>query len=763
MTFIDRNASPDQPMVVRATQVRQSPNTYAEAGFVFIVTMVALAGFATTFDSLYFLVVSAIGVALGILIAYGIRALSWNWSFALVGAVAAYFLAGGTLALRQDLVGGFLPSWSTENDLAKMAIDGWKQFLTTQPPIDGNSRFLALVFLLALVFSAAAYSLTRTRFLPAGLIPEGILFILVIALGTQTPVRLAGLAWVVSVVAWMAYRAHARGRAPRGGRIFWTRVIAGVVLMGLAAAAGWGGGPHLWGVDPPREILRDQVESPVDMSTHPSPMPSLRKYSSSALADTYFYDKELMNVEGAQPGDLVRFAVLDSYDGLVWGAGNGSFRTVGTQITPVVDGAVVAGTPVDLTITIGDVYASQAPLSIWIPSLGYATQISFEGSGAGSHMDSMAYDMGKGQGVILDQFQAGDVVHVRSIRASTDISAPLVPSGPVLVSSARTEFLAGDLSRLTGGAQPRWDELMSMAEGFRQGGWTDGTTRPDESRYVPGDGQGRLTDFLATWPNYIGSDEQYAAVFALAANRIGFPARVVFGAKMPDAGTSVQGKDVTIWVEVHTINGWVAISPDVFIPPRDQAPQPPPPVETEPPQSVPDIAPANPKLPPDDLNGMEPKNEAGTTPTPNLPADQMPEWVKNAVIVTVVVAGLVLLVLAFVFAKSIRSRWRHERGTRARQIAGGWADALDRARDVGVSIPRGTPQEQAHALESALLMSLADFTDRAMFQAQPPDQEIVDAYWAQVDHVKDTLLKQKKGIPQLWARITPRSLIPLRR
>jgi len=742
-----------------------TPNKLVEAGFVVVMTVIGLTGFATTFGSWYFIAVGAIGAALAILVAYIIRAFKWHWTFALLGATGLYFVAGGPVAVRRDLIGGILPTWGTETALAHLAIGGWKELLTTFPPVDGGSQFLALPFALSLLVAGTSYALTRRySFLPAGLIPQGILMCLVISLGAETPFHPVwlGLAWAVAAMVWMAYRSHMRGRlATSGSRSSLTRLVGGALMLAAAGGAAYWAGPNMPGVGSGRDILRDIVASPIDVTQYPSPMPSFRKYSSVALSDTFFYDKVLLTVDGAQPGDLVRFSVLDSYDGWVWGAGGGGFRRVGTEIPAVADGSP-GGTPVDLTVTIGAVYASQAPLNVWIPSLGYSTSIDFSGTDAAQHEDSMAYDMSKGQGLLLDQFKPGDIVHISTVKLPVAGSEPLSPSGPVLVTNERTDFLSADLDKLTGGQQARWDQLTDMAEGFKKGGWTDGTTRPGESQYGPGDGQDRLTAFLGTLPNYAGSDEQYAAMFALAANRIGYPTRVVFGARMPDSGSDqIKGSDVTIWVEVHTSSGWVALPPDFFIPPRDRAPEPPPPVESNPPETVPDIAPANPKLPPDDLNGMNTKAQTGQAASA---VEQSSTWVWVAVTIVGSVVGFVGLVLAVLLgSKAVRAWYRRQRGTPVSQISGGWAEVLDRLRDLGVAIPRQmTRTELAAALDLDPLRCLAASTDRAMFQEKAPDQEIVDGYWVEVDQTKELLLSGRIGPRRFWVRISPRSLLPRR-
>jgi len=735
-----------------------------EAGFVFFLAIAAFIGYRTTFDSWFFLAVVAIGLVLGIAIAYLVKAAKWHWTAGLAGAVAAYFLLGGPVALRRDLVARVIPTWSTFQQLWSMAIGGWKQLLTTMPPVNGQGPFLALPFLVALVFGAAGYGIARSyRWLAAPLVTSGVMFFLVVFLGARYPGPWIAqtAAWVVLALAWGAYRSHQQTRlATATTGIVWPRALAGAGVAGLAAVLATLAAPVVPGIEPPRHVLRDYMTPPVDFSQYPSPMPTFRKFSSKVLADQYYYDSELMKVDGAEPGTLLRFAVLDSYDGRVWGAGSGHFLAIGTVIPAEVDGVPVRGETKDITITIGDVYARQGPLNIWVPSLGYATAIGFDGSNKARHTDSLAYDLDKGQGAVLDQLKPGDVIKVSSIPMPVNTGGEaLTEAGRTFVPEKQTDFIEPSLNKMTGGNLSRWDQLANMAKVFKDGAWSDGT-EDKQGQYMPGSGQARLLSFMATLPKCVGSDEQYAAMFALVANRIGFPARVVFGARMPASGDVVKGKDVTIWVEVRTAGGWVALPPEFFIPDRDKPPDQNPDPEPPPPDQIQDIAPPNPKNPDDSDINVNTHAQAQPPAPPPAPVT-WPAWVRMAVTAGSVVGGLGLLVALLLGAKAVRALVRRRTGSPAKQISRGWTEVMDRVRDMGLKVPRRlTWQEQAAALGLAPLGDLATATDRAMFQPTPPDQRIVDAYWDLVRNVKATLLADKKGLARFWARLTPRSFLP---
>ena len=750
-------------MTLKPARLQPSSNKLIEAGFVFVMGMIALLGFTTTFDSWYFLVVCAIGLAFGIVIAYLVYAIRWHWTLGLAVVTAVYYLLGGAIAIRQHLIAAFIPSQKTLADLSFMAWQGWKHLLTTLPPVDGQGSFLAIPLILALVFACVSYGLSRAyRVAGLPLLPQVILYGLVIALGTSQSFAMLvrAITFVLLCLGWASYRGFSANRL-RATRTRY-KLSRAAMAVGIAVIASLTsvGGPNLPGVDPPRDILRDYVKLPIDLNAYPSPMPSFRKYSSTALKSQFFYDDPLMTIQGASPGSLIRFAVLDSYDGLVWGASGGGFRRVGTRIDASLNGIPIEGDPVSITVTIDEVFASQAPLNIWVPALGYSTSIDFSGDSAESHKESMIYDLSKGQGLVLDQLKTGDVIEISTIPMPVLDNNELTPAGETLVFSEQTDFLASYLEMLSGGNGGQWDQIKNIAAGFKKGGWTDGTTRENESQYTPGCGQGRLTAFLGDLPNYVGSDEQYSAAFALAANRLGFPARVIFGARMPQSGTVIEGKDVTIWVEVQTLDGWIAIPPEFFIPPRDQSPKPPPPLETTPPEDVEHIEQPNPKPPPDDLSDMDTQAQTGKEVL--LPDDQ-PGWFKIATWVGVGVGSFAFLVGALLTFKAVRSRWRRTRGTHVQQIAGGWRDTIDCLRDLGVKIPQAmTRQEQALALAPNPLLQLASASNRAMFGPTYPTQQIADSYWAEVRQAKRALLADRKLFVRLWARITPRSFVPLR-
>ena len=113
--------------------------------------------------------------------------------------------------------------------LVDEALFGWKDLLTTLPPVDGESRLLVLPWLLGLVTGllAMVLSLVRTRRpgrRAAAAVAPLALLALVILLGVDRPeaLWLQGSVFAVLALAWLGVRyARAlprhRRRAPRAG------------------------------------------------------------------------------------------------------------------------------------------------------------------------------------------------------------------------------------------------------------------------------------------------------------------------------------------------------------------------------------------------------------------------------------------------------------------------------------------------------------------------------------------------------------------
>lgn len=759
-----RRAVPDSSSAITGTLqlLRPSSADLADAGFVLGLGAVALVGWASSFSTGTYLAVGALGLLVGVLVAHLTTALRWPWVTAVGLVVVLYALLGGVVALRDDLVAGFLPSLATLQGLQHGAVGGWKDLLTTLAPVPGDSAFLVLPWALGLAFGAGAHLLARRSRSAWGppLLALGLLA-LVILLGTfevAAPI-IVGALGALGAFLWLFVR-HTRRRSLGGtglGRS--TRWTAGAVLLALALAGGVGVAALLPGPEwTPRTVLRTWVQPPLDVDRYPSPLAGFRKYSSDSQA---LYDQPLVTVTGAASGSLLRMAVLDDWDGLAWSASGGVVGDPRTGFQRV--GATIPGTPEGQTttvrLTIEPAYAATRELAVWLPAPGPATEIQFTGDNARAHADVVRYNIGTGQGLVPDFLKAGDTIEVTSVAPTTDTGELPSPGGPVLVGEAVSAPFVPTFDAMSAAAGDPWSRALEVADVMRsQGFWSNGT-KPGQAQYLPGHGSKRLLTFGS---ELVGSDEHYAATYALALNRLGYPARVVMGATVPGDGV-VKGQHMRAWVEVNlTGRGWVTIPTEAFMPDRNKEPNNIPPKTLEQ-QNAPHVPPPNPVRPPGSFDSLF--NTAGV-------GDQLErlakptDWLKIILGVVRVVGPPIALVVGVVAlllgAKAVRRHRRRTRGAATTQVVGGWLEFLDRARDLGRPVPaHGTRLEQAAAVGGAEALDLARSANAAVFGPGEPDTAASQGYWAGVMGARKSVLA---GLPwwRRWAvALNPRSLVPL--
>ena len=118
-----------------------------DAAFVLALTGAALAGLGSTFTESEFWWIGMLGAFLAVLTTIVVVVmLRWPSAVAALVVVVWYFLLGPVLTLRsQGLAAPGPESWRV---LVDEALFGWKDLLTTLPPVDGESRLLALPWVL---------------------------------------------------------------------------------------------------------------------------------------------------------------------------------------------------------------------------------------------------------------------------------------------------------------------------------------------------------------------------------------------------------------------------------------------------------------------------------------------------------------------------------------------------------------------------------------------------------------------------------------
>ena len=508
-------------------------DAWVDAAFAAALVTIALVGLRTGFLGPQWMVAAAVGLVLGLVIGHLAAVFQWLAVTTLVVLTATYFLLGGPVAVRTDLVAGVLPTGQTFVDLATWAVTGWKKWLTLLPPVDARGPVLALPWLAGLLGGAVTLGVARRwASVPLTAVAPLVLLAGSIALGTLEPaaVLVQGVGFAAVLVGWLVVRAH-RSRPPvQSGSGRSARVATGAVLVALAVGAGLLAGPWLPGTsaDDRREVVRTALVPPLDVSQFPSPLPGFRRYTEPNTAA--LYDKVVLRVDGLPQGALVRFATLDDYDGLVWGAADRStdgvpFQQVGSRIAPS-----GTGTPVDVTVDVVDGGYS----GYWLPTVGAPTRVEFDGPRADELGSELWLNTDTDTAVVPRRLLGGERYTMSALlpaAPAAELPEDLDVAGGAS-SSQDLDVLDSRIDAWTSRAEGAWGKLRAVATQMRtEGTYTDGgTPNSFEKVYLPGHATARLSRFVNS-TKLAGNDEQYAATLALVGQRLGIPSRVVMGAE----------------------------------------------------------------------------------------------------------------------------------------------------------------------------------------------------------------------------------------
>ncbi len=536
-----------------------------DLAFVVVLTSLALSGFASSYTGGGYLVVGIVGTVLGALIATAFRALRWPVVASVLALVLVFFLFGGPLCLRSIGDTAYVPGGGTLSELTDQVLFGWKDMLTTLPPVDGTGPLLVLPWTLGLAsgFIGALLVHVRTgRSWLTALLPVlacALSLVVVIGLGVRHPqsLWLQGVGFAAVALGWLAVRGRRESAAVRGGSRGVGRGLVGLVMLAGAAVLALPVANAAMDADADRTVLRSYVEPPFDIGRYPSLLASFRNYvelPATAVDErpTNVYEKELFRVSGAPAGTRVRFATLDRYDGLVWGASNDALPDEAEdsyqRVSSVIDNPI-EGDPVKATVTLGEGYRG-----VWLPVIGALRSMEFESGDATVKADSFRYNLATSTAVVPSGLHPGDRYSFTAVAPDDTVSADDVPSSQTSTPAEGTGFLDGPSSKWTEEATTPMERVFAVAEHLKtEGRYSDGVKK-SERTYYPGHGIQRLSDGFVNAEVMVGNDEQYAATMALMANKIGVPARVVMGAVVPEGGV-VTGKDVSAWVELRLADG----------------------------------------------------------------------------------------------------------------------------------------------------------------------------------------------------------------
>jgi hypothetical protein len=758
-------------------------------------------------------------VGVSTLVATAIAALAWarrwgGWRVAGLLVIAVAVL-GVPLAVPSRL--GSLPAFAQGlGDVATGVLLAWKDLVTVDLPVGTYRNLLVPALIVFLVGTCSGLLLAwregRTAY---GAVPVALAMVSFglffgrttvsapLALGPvviSAPVETAlGIAGLLSSLLWLAWRSRdERMRALRRAaassgvrfsrkptRVDQRRTALGAGMLALAVLVVAVVVPFAArGAE--RDVLRAGVGPEVEVAAAVSPLAQYRALFADDRADDVMFSVAASG--GALP-ERVRLATLDSYDGEI-------FRSGGTaalddarfvRVPSVLDAGT--GRPVDVQVEIGELDG------IWMPTAGMLASVDFAGPRAAALADRFYYRAAAGAGVQTSGggLAPGDAYRLTAVEPAApdlaSIEAPGGVAGTVAVPESVRTWVSEHVSSSDGAGLAALVTLLrergylshALQIGEEPPLWVqalpDYTFQPSASGHSLARIDAMFTRLLeretdpraAAADNFvaaIGDDEQFATAVALIAHELGFPARVVVGARLSssdpalptcDAGVC-RAQDLAAWTEVQSAAGeWVPIdvtpqyaqSPSLEVTEQRNPEN----VTEVRPESVEDVVPPDPEQEDSGADDRADESEA---------LDLAWLW---PILRIGGISALILVLLAGPFAlivagKAARRRSRRRQGPPAVRIAGGWDEYVDAAVDTGRDAsPVLTRSELADVFGTAVGESLATDADRAVFSGSSVSAADAEAFWRTVDRERRRLTRERGVWRAVVATVSLRSFV----
>lgn len=786
------------------------------AGSVFAAATVAVAAVAAwpIYRSWHLLLLVGVSAAVAAVIA----AAAWRrrWDGWLVGGAlaVAVLLLGVPLAVPSRL-GAPDELLRGLGELASGLVLAWKDLITVELPVGAYRNLLVPALLVFLVGTCAVLLLSwRTDRAAYGAVPValgmvsfGLFFgrttvsapLAVGPVVLYAPVETAlGAASLLTCLLWLAWRTHDQrvrslqraaassgvrlsrrpSRADRRRTVLGAGMIAGALVLAVAVVPFAARGAE-------RDVLRTAVGPEIDLSAEASPLAEYRALFADDRAEDVLFTVES---SGTLP-ERVRVATLDAYDGEVFRSGGEGAVDAGrfVRVPSMLDGG--EGVPVEATVAI------EGLQGIWMPTAGRLSTVEFSGDRAASLSDRFYYNAAAAAGVQTagGGLSTGDryVLHGVEPEAAdlAGIAAPGGVSGGVAAPDSLRAWVDEHSSGSDGAALAGLVGLL-RERGYLSHGLTLGEEAPVWTAALPeyafqpsasGHSLARIDAMFARLlerendqratasGNYVaavGDDEQFAVAVALIARELGFPSRVVLGARLSEAAPGLaaceegvcRAQDLSAWTEVQSADGeWVAVdvTPQFAQSPSlDVTEQRDPEVVTEVrPDAVEEV------LPPDPVQ----EDSAASDPAAeDAGVDLSWLWpVLRTTGIAVMILGLALgPILVVIGAKAARRRARRRTGPPAAQIAGGWDELVDAAVDAGREAPRThTRRELAESFGVDAALGLAATADRAVFSSGDETAADADAYWRSVEEQRRFLAGERGFWRRLGRTVSLRSFV----
>ncbi|GAA1697918.1 hypothetical protein GCM10009808_14200 [Microbacterium sediminicola] len=778
---------------------------WGNAGFALLVAAVGAGALWPIYRDDWFWLTAASASAASLIVAALSRARRWRLGATSLAYLVAYFLLALPLAAPDALTDlAQLPDAAL--GVLTAPVTGVKNLLTLDLPVGTYQQTLGpalLLFLLVPGPSATLAASAGRRWVVAGpiaLVPAAGGILLGPATTSPgwrigpievTPAALLGLSAIAIIVLWYLWRAAAVRRlalrrgagaaSARAARARAARLAIGTAILLVAVITAGILTPVLV-VAHARTVPRTGIDPVLRIEQELSPLSTLRE---NYRADTY--DRVLFRVS-TTGGDRVRMATLSFSDGVsariaaVDSTAPASFARVPSALP------AVGGTQLQAEISLEDWD------QLWVPLVGDLEAISFTGPSRGALTDGFFYSAALATGVELsDTFGPGTVYSLRgSAVAEADPATATAPNaGPSLPEAVIPESLLTwiglqDVPATGAGLIELIDRLRergylshALTEADAEA-WLDSLDGGAFSPSRAGHSTDRIDDLFAALVDRqleeggkpeanlvagVGDDEQFAVAAALIADQLGFPARIVVGARLssPDPTLPVcedgacRGGDVGAWIEVQDVTGiWIPIdtTPQHTIAPDSST------EALSDPQNATDVdgETADTVLPPE-ADPADTDTRDQTSPPDEFDAAGL--WLivqigaASALVLLVVISPL----LAILALKAHRRRRRRTRPQPAARVAGGWDEWVDAAADHGAEVPSNlTRSSFAAAIGHPAGATLAAAADRASFAPSPPTDGEAARFWDLVDEERGQWRAGLTRRQRLAAALSLRSL-----
>lgn len=776
------------------------------AGSVFAVVVVAIAAVAAwpIYRSWHLLLVVAVGAGVGAGIAAVARLRRWNGWVVSAALGVAFLLLGLPVAVPSRL-GGPSELLRGVGELASGAVLAWKDLVTVELPVGSYRNLLVPALLIFLIGTCVVLLLAwRDDRIAYGAVPVALAMVSFglffgrttvsdpIALGPvvlHTPLEAAlGAATLLACLLWLAWRTHDErvnalqraavssgvrvsrrpSRADRRRTALGAGMVAGALAVAVAVVPFAARGAE-------RDVLRSAVGPEIDLSAAVSPLAEYRGLFTDERADTVLFRV----TSPASLPERVRLATLDAYDGEVFRSGGDGAIEDGRFVRVPSSLEAGPGAPVVATVSIA------ALDGIWMPTAGRLSSVEFSGDRAATLADRFYYNQAAAAGVQTagGGLAEGDEYTLRGVEPPTiDLAEAVAPGeggDEVAAPESLRTWVQEHVSGSDGAALAGLVELL-RDRGYLSHGLAVGDEKPvwmeslPDYRFQPsasGHSLARIDAMFArlleretdarakasgNFVAAVGDDEQFAVAVAMIARELGFPSRVVLGARLAGAEPGLaacddgvcRAQDLSAWTEVQSADGaWIPVdvTPQYADSPSlDVTEQRDPEVVTEVrPDTVEEV------LPPDPL---QEDSRAGDPEADDAGLDLAWLWpVLRTAAVVLLVLGLALgPFLVVIGAKSARRRSRRLAEEPSARITGGWDEFVDAAVDAGRSAPRThTRSELAESFGLPGADRLATVADRAVFSAGSETAEDAAEYWRAIDEHRRRLARER-GV---WHRL----------